>query len=170
MAITSLTKQQLSATSFLVTAVSNAATPVYYWYQDGALLEVGARPFRQFDLVDGESVSIEVFDTGATAPAVGLPGRITLQWDAVTGATAYRVDTYNGATWDEGRRQSAGAASHFRYQSSVLADCEDHKFGIVPIGVNEGARREITVHMIRKPDQPTGTFSYNAGTGVLTVA
>ncbi|MBI2424201.1 MAG: hypothetical protein HYV27_15325 [Candidatus Hydrogenedentes bacterium] len=155
--------QKVGHWSWRLTPSSVAPGTPIYWYYDGAFQELSDRPFRQIDLAPGESMRVEGFTSGSDVPSAAYPGRLTVGWDVSAGATAFHVDRWTGAAWEAGQLQQAAGRSHLRWTSPVLSDETEHRYRIVPVGVNEGAGREIVVYLIRRPDAVAATFSYAGG-------
>jgi hypothetical protein len=168
---TTLSVTQLSATRYRGTATSDlGGTPTFYWYLNGNLTQSTTSAIYEFEVATGETIRLEVLDSAVTEPQEAFPGRWRLQWDAQTGATSYRIDEWNGASFDEVITFPADGRSTYTYETRYLEDDTVHIFEIVPIGTNDGIERDVEGRMVRWPDAPEVAISYDDGTGVITVA
>ena len=61
---------------------------------------------------------------------------------------------------------------YFNWRSRVLEDSATHQFRVTPIGANgnNGTAKNFVVLMVRIPDPPRVSYSYSAGSGVVTIA
>ena len=170
MAITSTTKTRTGPNNYRLRAVSNLADPVYYWWNNGALVAVGNMPFRDVTVAPGEVIDIDVFDSSTDVPGMVYPGRVTLEWENI--AASYAIKKWIGGEWVTQTTLVAGPLGSMRWASPVLADSTEHLFCVTPIGEdgNEGIAREFTVFMVRKPDEVAAAYTYDPLTGELEAA
>jgi hypothetical protein len=61
---------------------------------------------------------------------------------------------------------------YFTWLTRVLEDQAQHQFRVTPVGSNgnAGAAKNFAVLMTRIPDPPSVSYSYDAGTGAVTIA
>jgi hypothetical protein len=166
-----VTAQRMSRNTYLVTWVSTLATPTYYIWQDGRLIETTTRQFRQFTVADNQSIDVNVYDD-ATTPGVGYPSTFRLEWDAISGSALYQIWQYIDSVWTQIGTILDGGASHYWWESGVLDDCTDHQFRVYAISTNNipSLARDFTARMVRRPDNPTAAYSYDPDTGYVTIA
>lgn len=173
MAITSLTSTRIGPGDWQLEAVSSLSDPTFYWYEEGVLAASTKLGRRVFSYDDGEQARVQVFDDSGDAPDQGFPGRALLTWYAVTGATSYRVEQWNGSSWDVVATVDGSFRDYYEYLTAWLADETTHTFQVVPIkNGNDGLVRTFVIDMVRRPDRPvvdTTASNYNSGTGILHV-
>ena len=159
---------------WLVEVSSDLTNPTFYWYMDGELRAITREGRYVFPVAEGESAEIEVLDDANSAPQPVFPGRIDLEWAPVTAGAAvdyYRVDEYVGAVWTERARVKHVAGAHYyTYRTRLLEDQTTHQFRIVPVGVNgnEGTAATMSFPVVRRPDPPELSMSYNPATRTVT--
>lgn len=174
MAITSVTANRISGTSYTVTAVSGLSDPTYFWYRDGLLIAETIENFYTFALADTESVRIEVFDSASDTPEDSLPGRARIYWDAQPDANEYEVYQENTSLSGSSPAlvmtvQDDGAAWHL-FESDFLQDFNAYEWNVYAINAagNSSLARTMLLTVVRRPTAPIGSYEYNDGTGVLT--
>lgn len=123
-----------------------------------------------------EPQAVEVFDsTEDTGDALGVlyPARITLQWRGYAYADYYEIQEETApSTYTTVQVYNEDGSGYYKYTATKLTD-----------DVGTGSYRIITVDksgalvntdfeavIIRHPDPPELTYTYNAGTGLLTIA
>ena len=147
----------------------------FYVYRDGVLIATTTGGSIIVTVEAGETPLIEVYDDASTSPMESHPGRIMLAWCASSGSPEvnyYRVDEYIGAAWVERARLRDDGRGYFTWRSRQLEDCTSHQFRIVPVGdnANEGAADTRTILMVRHPDPPEVSYTWDSGTRTITVS
>lgn len=185
MAITSYSKKRHGRLT-KVTVVSDLTGTVYYhWYLDGAWLGVTTDPNYSIFLEAGEQAELVCIDTNsasfdgpANAPA-GYPARRALWWNKCTDADVdhYRVEYGTGfsspSSWTlMGTVKDDGGWS-YRFLSHRLTDLTWYWFRIVPVDLagNQGTALALGPDkVVRTPDAPEYSATYNSGTQRVTFA
>lgn len=114
----------------------------------------------------GEFPVVEVFDEEVDLPEHIVAPRRKLTWSPVEDAKSYRVEKYNGSTWDV-VQQTNGT----KYNTDVLEDDTQHSYRIIAIAGN-GAESTSTTHTfvhVRYPDPPDVEFAYSDATQEVTI-
>lgn len=124
-----------------------------------------------------EPQAIEVFDStedSTTAKGVLYPAKITLQWRGYAYADYYDIqqETSTPGTYATVQTYTEDGRGYYQYTAAKLTD-----------DVGTGSYRIITVDksgavvntdfeavIIRNPNPPELTYTYSAGTGLLTIA
>lgn len=159
---------------------------IYHWYVDGVY--AGTTYAGEFcahvDPGDTLTLSVAVTLDPADDPLdlcpEEYPGRRTLEWLQPSSGPPeyYRIDhattpgTPDPGDWTEYARVSGGAAWSRRYLTGPLADLTPHWFRIVPIDEHgdEGAPVELgPEQLVRRPDRPDVTVTFDDGTQRITV-
>ena len=168
------TPQQIGRVTWRVSWSSSLTDPTFYVYRDG--LQVATTRATSIDLVvqPGEQPVIEVLDSASESPLPSRPGNLTLAWYASAGTPVvdyYRVDEYVAAAWTERVRVQETGAGYYTWRSRFLEDVTEHQFRIVAVGENgnEATAASFTCLMVRHPDVPSVTYSYDKVTDKITV-
>lgn len=169
MAITSIISQRLSGGSWLITATSDLPSPSYYWYRDGLLVDVTLSNSRQFDLAVGENVQIDVLDDASALPAESYPARCLISTAPGEGVVKSRVEELVDGEWVT-RHTALG--SYVGYQTRVLADGETAQFRVIPVNAAgiDGRPKAFQVTMVRRPDPPDVTYTWDEETARVTLS
>jgi len=171
MAVTYGDYHWVTATSVLVAWSSNLSEPTFYVYRDGELVTTTQQTSMLFTVATGDKLVLEVLDDADALPSTAFPGRLTLQWAATAATDHYRVEEYVGGQWTERQSIADDGSQYYAWQSRYLEDETTHQFRIVPVGTNgnDGAATSFSCLMVRHPDAPTPTWSYNSGTKKATI-
>jgi len=172
MTVTIATPEQIDAQNWRVTWTSDVEDPTYYVRRDGELIATTSQTAMFFFVESGESLSLEVLDDADEVAAAGYPGRITLTWGDVAATDHYRVEEYVAAAWTLRTTVTDDGSKYFTWNSRYLEDCTTHQFRIIPVGTNgnQGTALTLTVLMVRHPDVPDVTYSYDSGDAKVTIA
>ena len=172
MTVTIDSQTQVSAQSWRLQWSSDLPDPTYYIYRDGVLSEVGPAEDRTFFVGADSQVQIEILDDAGATPAEAFPGNAPISWEPVDGAVKYRIERREDPDWVEVQTLNATKWTTFQYQSPTLDDVTEHKFRVIPIDIGDidGSAREFSFFMVRRPDRPLVTYTYDEGTAKITVA
>lgn len=121
----------------------------------------------------GSSPFLEVLDKACSVPELAFPGNILIHWLAVTGAVSYRVEELVSGVWTLRNSLIDNGEPAFSWKSKWLTDITIHKFQISAIDAanNEGLAASYSILMVRHPDVPNVTYTYNgSGTPTVTIA
>ncbi len=129
-------------------------------------------------IVDTDQTGILTVMQGMGPPPMPYPARVTLAWYRSDGAHHYRVDQYVDDAWEMVDR-IPGARYHWvrhgwylTWRSARLHDAAQVRYRVVPEAAQHspGAAVELETLMVRHPDPPAPTYSYDDETGLVTVA
>lgn len=186
MAITSTSTVRVGNVT-VVTVVSNLIGTVYYhWYLDGAYMGQTTAPSFSFSLGAGEQARIDVVDTldagfdPLAAPPAFFPGRYTIHWvrslsgDVQQYVVEQRIGT-GGDPWTEITRVPHNVnAWDYQLLSGKLVDLTAYDFRVRSAdgagNVEAGGLAQMDVNVVRVPDAPNWTFTYNPATDRVTFA
>lgn len=124
----------------------------------------------------GEAVphAVEVLDATDTGMAESLrySPRLRLQWRGHAGVEHYRVQTYADSAWSTQQIASEDGRGYYTYTTIAQADATSAQWRVIPVDERgyEGEPVAFTFYVVRNPAPPAVDFSYNAGTGNLTVS
>jgi len=173
-----------------VTAVSRLSGRVFYhWYVDGAYLGGSAGNVKTFTLEVGEQVRVEVIDTndpdfdGVAGAPDGYPARRTIRWvrSIDPQIVAIRVIQQEVGEADLTLAEIPLVGDRWSYEllSPRLDDLGEYgwitrtidragNIGSITAAVLEGALFQAPV--VRRPDAPEFTVSFDAGTAKINFA
>lgn len=171
MASIAFTASQVSTCTLYVYWASTAAT-YYYVYVDGILTAITNRLYYQFAFAPGEQPQVEVCDSATDVPAVAYPGNALMTWQGDSEATYYKIQKWIDSAWTTVRVLQATGQPFYQYRSPWLDDCTTHKYRIVPYNANDiaGSPMEFEFEMVRYPDAPEPTYTYDPETNELAIA
>ncbi len=164
--------QQVGANLWRFTWTSDQMDPEYRVYLDGQLVSV--QTAEQFDVkVEGEvSPVLEVLDSEDDVPNDAFPPYLRLGWLPVSDAVRYLVQQYDGGWVDVATLAAEADRAWYQYDTPGLADVTVHQWRVIPIDEagNEGSALAFSVLMVRHPDPPDVTFTYDgAMAGTVTI-
>ncbi len=181
MAILRTTQTRQLGVTF-VTVVSALEGVVYYhWYIDGAYIGQTLTGRRSFALNDSDQVRIVAIDTTdvdfdaiANAPA-GYPARRTLNWIQSSDPTfvSYVIRQRREAEAKIDLATKAQDVWHHELLTPRLDDLTDYSWFVYPVNAagNEGDPLLLSPdEIVRTPDAPNWSFTFDAGTDRVTFA
>lgn len=164
----------VSATRLTSTAwrMSWADTVDTYWvYVDGRLVSIQGDAYINLESTTGAVPQCEVATDEDDVPNQLLyPWRANLAWyDGDTSPARYHVVKLSGSAIDV---LASTALSYVRWQSGVLDDQTSYAYTVDPIDAYDltGTSQSFTVVIARHPDDPNVTYSYDAGSGEVTIS
>lgn len=168
--------QNLGSDLYLITWSSDqviSASNPFRIYQDGVLISTQTDTSITVHVSSGSLPVFEILDDSEAVPEPGYPAYSVLSWALDADASAYRIERYNGATWDEVVLLSPDLTTSFQsWQSSTLDDLSTTQYRVLAIDAagNEGSPTAITVFMVRHPDPPAVSMTFNSGPRTVTIA
>lgn len=165
----------------LVEATSDLASPTFFWYVDGAYYQrtdLGELTVRlasgdQADVVAVDTTDPDNFDVVANAPT-RYPARRTLWWTRSTDADVVRYVIKQ-------QREAEGLVEigdlpateswAYRFLTPRLDDLTQYDWEVIPVDAagNEGTALTFgPEQIVRKPDAPDFTLSFDEGTTRVT--
>ena len=175
--ITSYTTSR-SGNTTRVTVISSLSGLVYYfWYQDGAYVATTTIPHMAFVLQAGQQAKIVCIDQNTSTPPAapdGYPARRKLFWIRAAGSIArYRVDQQeNGGAWSTlGYVTPKYNQWSYSFTTPTLDDLATYNWRIVPLDSAGNAGTPLTIAtetIVRTPDSPDFSISYNPSTSKVT--
>ena len=157
---------------WLVSWTSDLSTPTFRIYQDGVLVS------RQTDTeylvrADGSVFPVlELLDDADEIPNEAHPGEFYLGWENESDAARYKIEEYSGGEWTQRALiLNSDERPWITYATGPLADETSHQWRITPVDSagNEGTLISFTKLMVRYPDPPQVTMTYDSGTAKVTI-
>lgn len=167
-----------------VFATSDLSAPVYFaWYLDGAFLALTSDGFFDFQLGTGDQARVDVLDTNdpsfdgiANAP-VGWPARRSLWWvrSSETAVASYLLEQKigSGSYSTVANVLQTPEAWALGWLSDRLEDLTSYTWRVTPYDLagNAGTATVIGPELVvRRPDAPNFTVTFNAGPTTVTIA
>ena len=173
MAISSTTYTQIDPSTFKVEWVSSLTSPTYYVYLDSVLVETIERSWTFVNVPPGETLDFQVFDSSSNAPDEAFAGRFVFSWyNQDTVIVNFEVAMYQSGSYVVLDTVQVTSLEHYyQYKSAYLNNETEYKFRITPIGLNQarGVPVYITQTLVRRPDPPKASYTYDVGLQSLTV-
>lgn len=176
MAITLNEPVQVGAGLWLLTWTSDVGAP-YRVYRDGVIVSTQESAEYYASVDDGDVPVIEVLDADTESPSDAHPPKILLGWQRDADAVWYLVEEYSGGEWTERARIVPASLpgvspAWLAYSTGTVADVTSHQWRVTPYDAagNAGTALSFTTLMVRYPDPPAVTFSYDSGTAKVTIA
>ncbi len=153
-----------------LTFSSDLSEPTFFIYRDGVLWNTTQNTEINVYIDAEETPVFDIFDSANDVPGLAFPGRAVLNWDATIATKEYRIEEFVAAVWKLRQVIKDNGQGYFRFQSRWLEDVTSHQFRVIAVGENgnDSIARTLTVFMVRNPDPPRVTFSYD-GAGPKTV-
>ncbi|GMW02653.1 MAG: hypothetical protein AMXMBFR84_37890 [Candidatus Hydrogenedentota bacterium] len=173
-----LTRIQIAPTVWIVSFDDDLPGP-FYWYAGETLVEVSNRKSRQFQVSQGQTLVVSVFDDPGDLPGENYPSALVLDWQYSTRQNTstlevikYRLEEWVTDEWvTRGTVLADVQVPYYTYETPPLADGETHLWRIVPVGEGDidGTPAQIEVDMVCSPAIPGAAFEFEA-TAITLVA
>lgn len=123
-----------------------------------------------------EPPAIEVFDsteTDSTPQGEQYEARFIIQWRGYQYADYYTIEKETApSTWSAVQYYTEDGRGYYRFESTIEStDYVEPAYRVIMTDkAGATSTTEFSYYMVRNPDPPELTYTYNAGTGLLTVA
>lgn len=164
---------QLAANLWVVNWISTHPGPFYVYVDGEHVLTTRSKSARILaEAAYGEHPIIDVATTPGFAPALVRSARMELKWDADPDAEHYNIEQWSGSAWTKIAEQPRGNADQEVYRTAPLGDDALHRFRVKSVKPNQtpSTGTEFSKFVVRAPDPPSVTLSYNDGAGTVTVS
>ncbi len=148
--------KEVSTNSFTDTAVTAGTTYKYAVYAYGSKWSAASA------IVSVKAAAATV-SAPANVKATAVVGKITLTWDAVTGATKYKVRRHNGTSWSD----YATATTNSFEDTAVTAE-KTYKYAVYAYANGKWSGASATVSAVAKAAAPTNVKA-TATSGKITL-
>lgn len=123
---------------------------------------------------NGQPPQIEVFDSTESASVpqgITYPASAILQWRGYKYADYYRIDKYISAQWVEQGAIGETGNGYYQFKAPIPStDVDTSQYRIVTVDKSGASTNaDFSVTIIRNPDPPIFTASYNDVSGDLTL-
>lgn len=168
MSVTITAIDRLDDAFYLVSFSSTLPAPVFYIFVDGVLSSTQAGG----SYVAPAGAVVEVLDDPATAAQPAFPAVLVLGWVDDADAAAYRIEQKIGGLWTAVVTRHNTGEPWQSYATGPLEDGSTQEWRIIPLDAagNDGSGASFVSLMVRYPDVPDVAYSYDNGTGTVTVA
>lgn len=157
--------------TFRVKYSSDAVDPTFTIYRDGKFLKTTKETELDIYVEKGEGAVLDITDDDSD-PEEAYSGTAIFGWNATPATDYYKIEEYFESAWVERAQVVDDDSGYFTWESRFLEDVTIHEFKITPVGDNgnEGTAIEPNIFMVRHPDVPEVTFTYDSGTNKFTIA
>lgn len=170
--VTFQSPQQLGTTTWLIPWTSDQGSPTYRVFLDGVQVSTQLEASYILKLDTNVPVPIiEVLDTSTAVPSPAFPSYLIFGWNLDLNAAQYLIEQWTGSAYVTIGTINADTTKAWQvYATGILADETTAQWRITPIDAygNNGTPVVFTDLMVRNPDVPAPTFTYN-GAGPKTV-
>lgn len=180
---TAFTQTRQGNTTLVTVTPILTGTVFYFWYLDGIYSGLSLAPQKTFVLLHGTQSRLECvqtldadFDPLDNAPP-GYPAFRTLTFARSGDPTIARYEIQqqaNGGSWTTiGYVRDNPAQWMYSFRTPRLTDLTTYAWQVIPISQsgNAGAAVSLsTEYVVRTPDAPFYSLSFNAGTSTVTIA
>jgi len=152
--------------------ISWSGSGTFYVYLDGFLYVTTTRTFYDIPVESGAVLAVQVFDSISDTPDRCYPSQFVFFWERSPTAKSYRIDEYVDSEWVVRHRIRDADQWMYHYRTRALEDEQSHRCRVVAIGPDgvEGAPKDFTIPLVRRPSRPDQTVTYDAETRMLTGA
>jgi hypothetical protein len=161
---------KIDVTSFKLTFRSQRVPPVTFRvFNQGTLVQTIVSASGTGSCVitvgNGESPFVEILDDPSLIPHYAAPGRLTLNWRRMAGASNYNINEWIDSEWVTLQTQPEDIGNSL-FLSPWLEDSTTYQWQVVPLDSagNSGTPIEITTLIVRHPDAPNVAYTYNGAT------
>jgi len=171
MANFTVTRQGAGAWLFTATGTAN-----FKWYKDGLEIAETADEYLRIDNGADEPPQLECLDSteGSSTPnSVTYAPYAVLQWRRSSNATGYKVEAYESAAWThKAWIYQHDDMAYYRYETRTLTDVTTAQWRVIPVDAQEreGNPIQMDFFVCRQPDTPSVSYTYDSGTGEVTVS
>lgn len=153
-------------------AISNANP--FRIYVDGQLISTQTGNSIDIRVPTGSSPTVEVLDTTTAVPQPAFPSYLELGWAFDPDAVQYQISAVVNGAWAVQATIAADSSNAWQvYATATLADETTAQWQVTPIDAagNLGTPLQFLALMVRYPDVPVPTFTYNgSGAGTVTLS
>lgn len=158
---------------------SLSGTPTHYVYRNGKLVETTELDEMFFFVEPDENLIIQVFDDPDDEPDVVYDGRLRLHWHAEADADYYIAQEYVDSAWEDVGKVIDDGRQEFDFDTRFLEDVTTHQFRVKAVQedypsdaagtVLSGANTTVSCLMVRHPDVPDASYSYDKADGEVDI-
>lgn len=147
-------------------------TPTFFIYVDGKLVSEQQHTDYIVYLSAGHSPHIMILDALDAEHIERFPGRIMAQWSDTAATDHYRLEEFISAAWVLRAKIPDLGESLFKWFTRYLEDVATHQIRLIPVGTNgnQGTAISVGILMVRFPDIPDVSYTYNSGDAKVTIA
>jgi len=118
--------------------------------------------------------AIEILDANDTAIAQSLQysPMVRFQWRGQSDAAYYQIQQYVSSEWTAKGMVRESGIGYYSWESQPQTDGTSPQWRVVPYDSRgyAGLPLDVTHAVVRNPAPPAVTYTYSAGTGLLTIA
>jgi hypothetical protein len=142
-------------------------------YLEGVLVSTQIYVFEYWLRVQpGQAPILEVLDEPDDVPNAAFPSYLMLGWMRDADCSRYKIEEYVSGVWTERAQVVPDSGAEFMtYATGVLADVTTANWRVTgqDSAGNWGTALQFVALMCRYPDPPSVSYTYNSGTGTVTI-
>lgn len=114
-------------------------------------------------VADQSFLWVEAVDYPMQAPLPGFPGRFTVHWQAVAGASGYSIEEFVDPVWEPREFIDNDGRGAWSWQSRWLPSVYQAQFRVTPWSQAENPGDQMTLSglMVRHEDLPDAVVAYD---------
>lgn len=155
----------------------SGTAPFDVWLDGVLLLNQTSLTERVVQTIDGTTdplPAVEILDDTdtETAESYRYSPLLRFQWRGQAGVTLYLIQEYSDAAWTTRAVAYENGQGYYTHTTTALADATAHQWRVLAQDENgyTGDALTITHTTVRNPAPPAVAYSYDEGTGNLTVS
>jgi len=168
--VTELPPLYLGERTFQLRFSSDLPDPTFYIWRGGQFLGSTKRGTWNLIVDEGDRADVDVLDVPG-APSYAVPFKGSIWWQGDPRTAVYSVQQYVGAAWVEVANVLERGETVYKWETPFLENYQTHEFRIIatdPAG-NESEALALSLFVVRRPEFTPWTYTYDSGTGRITV-
>ena len=175
MAVTINRPVQIDRYTWLVTYSSSLSDPTFYIWLNGQLVSTTKSTEYRVTVVGSSSPVLDIFDDAASQPEASAQGFFEVMWTLPAAAVQVKVERQaaGSGSWSEiGTFDVIQGTAKFRFTTEYLDDKTGYIYAATAIDAagRESEREMAHFPMVRIPDVPAVSMSYDNGTRQVTIS
>lgn len=170
MAVNIISTTQIDQNLYKITFSSDKISPTYYIYVNGVLHSVQTEEEITIKTNPSETLKIEIYDDENEIPAIGENGNVIINLEKNQNVAKYEIYKLGDVDYELVQVVENKGLRAPTYISPLLADEEVHQYKVYAVGFNSNKSkvRDFSIFVVRPPDVPSITQSYDEEDGEVT--
>ena len=168
--VTELPSLQLGVRDWLLRYSSDQPDPLYRIYSHGKRIAATTHDPHHVMVDSFDTADFEIRDDDLP-PAYSVPYRGTIWWYGNPLVAHYLIEQWIASAWVQVAEVFETGEPVYRWQTAVLPNNEESQFKVRAFdhAGNESAPLLLSKYVVRKPAKTEWSWSYDSGTGQVTV-
>lgn len=170
MSVTIISTTQIDQDLYKITFNSDEVNPRYYIYVNGVLHSIQTEEEIIIKTNPSETLKIEIYDDETEIPAIGENGNVIINLDKDQNVAKYEIYKLGDTEYELVQVVDNKGLRAPTYISPLLEDEEEHKYKVYAVGFNNNKSkvRDFSIFVVRPPDVPSLSQSYDEEDGEVT--